>query len=271
MLEGFSPDAVSEVRRRLEEARASGVRILFAVESGSRAWGFSSPDSDYDCRFIYVRPVEDHLKLSAERDVIEFPIEGEIDTSGWDLRKTLLLALKGNVAAAEWVRSPGIYLQAPGFRERLSALLDRIINPHLAARHYHGLLKRQEPVFNGENAVLKKLFYALRPAFCLKYMEERDFQLLPPVNLGHLLENITLPADLSALVSVMIGDRRSAERLDMRKPPEQISAFLAETLDRYGRLVPDLPNTDPAANSEKYAAAERFYIDEVRANDGMAA
>jgi predicted nucleotidyltransferase len=109
MLEGFSPDAVSEVRRRLDMVRSSGVRILFAIESGSRAWGFPSPDSDYDCRFIYVRPIEDHLKLAAERDVIEFPIEGEIDTGGWDLRKALLLALKGNAVIGEWVHSPHVY------------------------------------------------------------------------------------------------------------------------------------------------------------------
>ena len=101
MLEGFSPDAVSEIRQRLDAVRASGIRILFAIESGSRAWGFPSPDSDYDCRFVYVRPVEDHLKLNPDRDVIEFPIEGEIDTGGWDLRKALLLALKGNAVIVE--------------------------------------------------------------------------------------------------------------------------------------------------------------------------
>lgn len=158
MLEGFSPDAVSEVRRRLDEVRTSGVRILFAVESGSRAWGFPSPDSDYDCRFVYVRSVEDHLKLSTERDVIEFPIEGEIDTGGWDLKKALLLALKGNAVIGEWVHSPHIYEEMTGIRERLARLLDQIVDPKMIARHYFGLLKRHEQSFSGNEVKLKKLF-----------------------------------------------------------------------------------------------------------------
>lgn len=61
------------------------VRILLAVESGSRAWGFASRDSDYDVRFIYVRPKEDYLRLEKTKDVIELPIEGELDINGWDL------------------------------------------------------------------------------------------------------------------------------------------------------------------------------------------
>ena len=81
--------------------RSQGVIILFAIESGSRAWGFPSPDSDYDCRFVYIRRVSDHLVLQQPRDVIEFPIEGEIDAGGWDLRKALLLALGGNAVIVE--------------------------------------------------------------------------------------------------------------------------------------------------------------------------
>lgn len=48
-----------------------GVKVLYACESGSRAWGFASPDSDYDVRFVYVRPLEDYLSLVPVRDVIE--------------------------------------------------------------------------------------------------------------------------------------------------------------------------------------------------------
>ncbi|RWX59116.1 nucleotidyltransferase, partial [Mesorhizobium sp. M4B.F.Ca.ET.089.01.1.1] len=119
----FAPEAITAIRARLEMARAQGANVLFAIESGSRAWGFPSPDSDYDCRFLYLRPVADHLVLEQARDVIEFPIEGEIDAGGWDLRKALLLALGGNAVVVEWAKSPIVYEEVPGFRQRLLDLL----------------------------------------------------------------------------------------------------------------------------------------------------
>ncbi|MFW8587429.1 DNA polymerase beta superfamily protein [Rhizobium beringeri] len=118
-IEGFDPEAVTEIRSRLASVREQGIRIGFAIESGSRAWGFPSPDSDYDCRFVYIRPVEHHLALVSARDVIEFPIIGDIDTGGWDLRKALRLALKGNAVVVEWLKSPIAYEEEAGFRSRL--------------------------------------------------------------------------------------------------------------------------------------------------------
>jgi hypothetical protein len=271
MLEGFSPDAVSEVRRRLDMVRRSGVRILFAVESGSRAWGFPSPDSDYDCRFVYVRSIEDHLKLSPERDVIEFPIEGEIDTGGWDLRKALLLALKGNAVIGEWVHSPHIYEEAHGFRERLAKLLDTIVDPKMVARHYFGLLKRHDQTFSGEKIKLKKLFYALRPAFSLQYMEERGFATLPPMNLQQLVGNIRLPTELSELVADMVEEKAVTREMGVGTPPDEIMRFLTEAHQRYSKLVETLGSTDHDVHREHYAVAERFYVDEVSAKDGLSA
>jgi predicted nucleotidyltransferase len=264
MLEGFSPDAVSEIRQRLDAVRSSGIRILFAIESGSRAWGFPSPDSDYDCRFVYVRPVEDHLKLNADRDVIEFPIEGEIDTGGWDLRKALLLALKGNAVIVEWVKSPHVYEEMAGFRERFSALLDRIVDPRLVARHYFGLLRQHEHIFIDDNVKLKKAFYALRPAFSLKYMEERDFSELPPMNLQLLMQNVRIPADLSELISVMIAEKSVTREMGTGKVPDAVGRFLIEARDRYGKLLEECDLPERALAAERHAAAERFYIDEIR-------
>jgi uncharacterized protein len=264
MLEGFSPDAVSEVRQRLDQVRASGIRILFAIESGSRAWGFPSPDSDYDCRFVYIRPVEHHLKLNPDRDVIEFPIEGEIDTGGWDLRKALLLALKGNAVIVEWVKSPHIYEEVTGFRRRLSDLLDRIVDPHLVARHYLGLLKRYDYVFTDDGVKLKKLFYALRPAFSLRFMEERGFSELPPMNLQLLLQNVQIPADLSDLIAVMIAEKSVMREMGTGKAPEAISRFLSDARDHYGMVLEEFGPPARTLAGERHAAAERFYIDEIR-------
>ena len=85
---------IKEQLRRIEDAE--NIKILLAVESGSRAWGFASPDSDYDVRFVYIRSLEDYLRLDAIRDVIELPIDDVLDINGWDLQKTLRLLHKWN-------------------------------------------------------------------------------------------------------------------------------------------------------------------------------
>jgi len=95
-----------------------GATVLLAVESGSRAWGFPSPDSDYDCRFIFVRPPENYLRLFALRDVIEFPTDGLVDVNGWDLAKALRLLLRGNAVVIEWLTSPFTYAGDAVFRDR---------------------------------------------------------------------------------------------------------------------------------------------------------
>ena len=104
-----------------EIEKENNVKILLAVESGSRAWGFASPDSDYDVRFIYVRPKEDYLRLENVRDVIELPIDDVLDINGWDLQKTLRLLYKSNPTLFEWFSSPIVYLEtdfADRFRKR---------------------------------------------------------------------------------------------------------------------------------------------------------
>jgi len=107
--------------------------MLLAVESGSRAWGFPSPDSDYDCRFLYVRPRETYLSLFAERDVIEFPPDGIFDVNGWDLKKALKLLLKGNAVVVEWLTSPYAYDGDPQFRSEMLALAARVLRPEAVA------------------------------------------------------------------------------------------------------------------------------------------
>ena len=107
-----------------EIEQRENIRILHAVESGSRAWGFPSPDSDYDVRFIYVRRPEFYVKLEKTRDVIELPINEMLDINGWDLNKTLRLLHSSNPTLFEWMSSPVVYRQTD-FMERLSPLLDR--------------------------------------------------------------------------------------------------------------------------------------------------
>jgi predicted nucleotidyltransferase len=119
----FDPDIVDRIDKRLVRIEDDhGVRLPLAIESGSRAWGFPSPDSDFDCRFIFVRGEEDYLSLQPKPDVIELPLEGELDVNGWDLAKALKLMLKGNAVVLEWLRSPIAYRCDPSFRDCFLAL-----------------------------------------------------------------------------------------------------------------------------------------------------
>jgi uncharacterized protein len=117
----------NEVFQRVRDALAQveterNVRVLFACESGSRAWGFASRDSDYDVRFLYVHRRDWYLSVEDRRDVIERPIADDLDVSGWELRKALRLLRKSNPPLFEWLKSPVVYRRDPAFAGELGAL-----------------------------------------------------------------------------------------------------------------------------------------------------
>lgn len=144
----FDQDVVARIDARLADIRVShAVGIPLAIESGSRAWGFPSPDSDYDSRFVFVRRLEDYLSPWPKRDVIETPLDGILDVNGWDLRKALTLLLKGNAVILEWAQSPIQYGVDPWFQAQFLALATEVANRHLIIRHYHHTADRQrEPM-----------------------------------------------------------------------------------------------------------------------------
>jgi uncharacterized protein len=133
----LDPAVVAEIDARLASvATEHQVTIPWAIESGSRAWGFPSPDSDYDCRFIYVSPPERYLSLWPARDVIETPLDTVFDVNGWDLAKTLQLLVKGNATPVEWLRSPIVYSGDADFRDELLDVASQVVDPVLLQRHY---------------------------------------------------------------------------------------------------------------------------------------
>jgi len=167
----FSQEMVAGIDARLAAVQAEhGVSIPLAVESGSRAWGFPSPDSDYDCRFIFVRPIDQYLSPWQQRDVIETPLVGDLDVNGWELGKALKLLLKGNAVIIEWLRSPIIYCGDAQFREEFLTFAAQFADRDLIGRHYLHLGERQRRTYFGCGKAVpqKKIFYALRPAAALR-------------------------------------------------------------------------------------------------------
>ena len=105
------------IRKKLNEIEAANqVKILYAVESGSRAWGFASPDSDYDVRYVFIRPMEDYLRIDPLPDHIDGPLDEVQDYSGWDVKKALGLLGKSNPSLLEWLHSPIVYAQTPEWK-----------------------------------------------------------------------------------------------------------------------------------------------------------
>ncbi len=262
-MEGFAPEAVAEIRSRLASVRAEGIRIGFAIESGSRAWGFPSPDSDYDCRFVYVRSERDHLTLFPHRDVIEFPIVGDIDTGGWDLRKALLLALKGNAVLVEWLKSPIVYEEEAGFRSRLGTLLDVIMVPEKVARHYIGLMKQHQPDDGAAPIRLKKLLYSIRPAIALEWMRQTDFAKLPPMNMLECLADIDIAEDIRTSILQLVAVKKETREMGEGVPPSPLTEFLSASLVRYSNFS-GMFREDQARDKSMQEFADRFYLDEVR-------
>ena len=210
----LSEDARAEAVRRLDEIeRDHGVRILFAIESGSRAWGFPSADSDYDVRFLYVRPVEHYLRLDPPRDVIETPIDGLWDVNGWDLRKALNLMRKGNAVIVEWLRSPLIYREVGETANVLRDLADQHVDVEHAVRHYHGLMGSQyrRDIAGRQTVRLKKYFYSVRAAAALEWV--RLHASVPPMALPDLLDGGCVPPHVRAVLDPMLTAKIQSKEL----------------------------------------------------------
>ena len=139
------------------------IKILHCVESGSRAWGFASPDSDYDVRFIYVRPKEFYLRLDKTRDVIEWQLDDTLDINGWDLSKALSLLYKSNPTLFEWNSSPIVYKTTKEW-EQIATIINKYFVAKSGLYHYLSTAKSNyREYLKGETVRLKKYFYVLRP------------------------------------------------------------------------------------------------------------
>lgn len=178
---------IKEQLSLLENSR--GIKVLLAVESGSRAWGFPSPDSDFDVRIIYHKPQSWYLNINTPKDTIDY-FHGELlDISGWDLRKTLRLLSKSNATPAEWVQSPIVYQVIGGFQEQLLDYVKAYFNPSHTLNHYRGIaLNSYRSISDEKQIKLKKLFYVLRPILAARWIIK--YQSVPPMAIAPLLEEL---------------------------------------------------------------------------------
>ncbi|MGX7417180.1 nucleotidyltransferase domain-containing protein [Carnobacterium gallinarum] len=207
------------------------VRVLYAVESGSRAWGFPSKDSDYDVRFIYVHTEDWYLSLAPKRDVIECPIDDELDVCGWDLQKTLTLLRKSNPSLIEWLKSPIVYQEVGGLAEELRQLAEKHLSKkHLMYHYYHMANGNFRDYLQGKQVKIKKYFYVLRPILACLWIEV--YQTAPPVRFEDLLVLPQLQSDFLAEVADLLVRKKRGDELDLEARSPVLHEFIKSQLAR---------------------------------------
>ncbi len=227
-MNAVSPAKRTEILAHLDAVEAEHhVRILFACESGSRAWGFASPDSDYDVRFVYVRPRDWYLSIESGRDVIEIPIDDEMDISGWDLRKSLGLLRAGNATVIEWFDSPIVYREAEGFADAVRALAAATYRRDRSFHHYLALSTKQLAQALGAKEVrLKKFLYALRTALAAEWSLDRSDS--PPMRLADLADAVVTDVNARRLIDDLLAAKSGlGEKARYRVPPELLGYLRA--------------------------------------------
>ena len=255
----------TEILRRLRAAEIEhDVRILYACESGSRAWGFASPDSDYDVRFIYVRKPDWYLSFDIEqrRDVIEYAITDEIDCGGWDIRKALYLLTRTNGALIEWLNSPVKYIETDSFAESLRVIAPKVMNPVALCYHYSHMARgnAREYLFK-EQVRLKKYFYVLRPLLAIRHIEQGKG--IPPVEFARLLDSV-LPESLRPSIDRLLELKRSTEELGMGAQVPEINEFIEHELERHGMAFTGQGRPEIPDKKEVHAQLNQIFRDAVR-------
>lgn len=165
-------DMIAHIQETLREIeRETGCKVIYAVESGSRAWGFDSPDSDWDVRFIYVQPSDWYMSIIDHRDVIERMLPNDLDVSGWELRKALRLMRKSNPPFFEWLRSPIVYSERPEVMSGLRVIAEASYSPERCYYHYRSMARGNvRNYFDSDEVPLKKYLYVLRPILACKWI-----------------------------------------------------------------------------------------------------
>jgi predicted nucleotidyltransferase len=235
-LPAFIPSISSEIESVIQSKLAAleaehDVRVLFAIESGSGAWGFPSPDSDYDVRFIYAHQPDWYLSIEPGRDVIELPIEGDWDINGWDIRKALGLLIKPNPVMLEWLSSPIRYRWNDDVCTQLTEFAAKTIYGESCLHHYRNLAQKQwdKHVGDSEEVSFKKYFYILRPALAISWIRQIP-DTPPPMNLHDLVAGQQLSSDLITHIDELLVLKSKAKEIGRGLRIAMIDDFIQDQM-----------------------------------------
>jgi uncharacterized protein len=219
---------------KLEEEK--NIKIVYAVESGSRAWGFSSIDSDWDVRFIYVHHYDWYLSVEEKKDNIELILPSDIDLGGWELRKALLLFRKSNPPLLEWLRSPIVYKESLSTVNQLKQATDQYFNPKSCLYHYLNMARRNyEAYFTDELVRVKKYFYVLRPLMACSWIEKN--QAMAPIEFDVLMNAEISRGPLFNEITALLERKKSGEELDTENRIRIIDEYIEKKLEHFNNYL----------------------------------
>ena len=225
-------ELILEKLKEIEERE--NIRILHCVESGSRAWGFASPDSDYDVRFIYARPKEYYLRLDKTRDVIEWQLDDTLDINGWDIQKALILLHKSNPTLFEWNSSPIVYKTTDEWKN-IAAMINRYFVAKSGIYHYLSTAKTNyREYLKGDLVRYKKYFYVLRPLLACKWILAEG---TPPPMEFHVLMEKYLDADLKPDVEKLLDLKMNSPEISVGKRFDRVNDYLDRTIAELEQIV----------------------------------
>jgi predicted nucleotidyltransferase len=216
------------------------VQILLAVESGSRAWGFASTDSDWDVRFIYIHQPKWYLQIDQPKDTMEFMLEGDLDLVGWDLQKALRLFRRSNPTLLEWLHSPIVYQVNTEFREALLDLLPEAFNPKACMYRHLSIVKKNYQQYLGREVVnLKKYFYSFRSILSARYIQL--YGEMPPIVFSELINSNKLPTSIHNRIEALLEQKQQVEEsADVPRDPV-LNDYLQNQLQELETYVGQLP------------------------------
>lgn len=235
------PDKHEEIQARLSAIEVQeNVRILYACESGSRAWGFPSADSDYDVHFLYAHPAEWYLSIQVRSDVIERPLENLVDASGWDVRKALLLLRKSNPPLLEWLQSAIVYRSDAAFVDALKRLMVTYYSPRQCMYHYLHMAKGNiREYLKGERVWVKKYFYVLRPLLACRWIEAGRG--VVPMEFARLVDGVDISQELRDTIRRLLADKLAGREMDDGPRIAAFHEFFDSEMPRLEGIVGEVP------------------------------
>ncbi len=240
--------------------KENNVKIFYAVESGSRAWGFESTDSDYDVRFLYMHPRDWYLTIDIGRDVIEQPINDQLDISGWDIKKGFILFLKSNPPLFEWLQSPIIYKEEFSVAQKLRDLTEEFYSPIACLYHYlHMAQGNYREYLKGDNVWIKKYFYLLRPILACKWIEHGFGPV--PMEFDMMVDKIIDDIDLKRAIDELVVKKKQGQELGRGPRIPIISQFIEKEIKRLESSSFDVKKTK--GQTEKLDNLFRNALEEV--------
>jgi len=237
----YSISEIKDLLRRVEiDHRLS---VIYGLESGSRAWGFESQNSDYDIRFLYVRPVDWYLCVEKRDNVLELGTSNDFDLSGWDLKKALLFLRKSHPVLLEWLRSPIVYVERSVIIQQMREIGKEFFSPRSSLHHYIGWSERTiHRYFQQPSVAAKRYLYAMRPILCCRWIQAVGGQ--PPLRIQDLIAAVDIPTKAKSTLEGLIERKRAGYELDLAGRIPVLDRYIHETIPQIKDFILTLPKPD---------------------------